>query len=166
MGDDRRRIPPMADAEDKLPMPYPQGYYGTYWRGPMADAEQRPSMRIMRVLVCGGRTYTDLGAVWSQLDAFHALQGPIDVVIHGGARGADLLAEKWAIANGVRHIAFKPDWEAYGLAAGPIRNAAMLAEGKPNLVIGFPGGKGTRDMVKQARETGVDVVLPYGLRND
>jgi hypothetical protein len=118
----------------------------------------------VKVLVCGGRAYTDLGAVWSQLDAFHALQGPIDVVIHGGARGADLLAEKWAIANGVRHIGYMADWEAYGRAAGPIRNRRMIQEAKPDLVIAFPGGRGTADCVHWAREFGVVVVLPYGLR--
>jgi hypothetical protein len=117
---------------------------------------------MMRVLVTGGRNYTDLGAVWGQLDAFHALQGPIDVVIHGGASGADLLGEKWAIANGVRHVAYKADWEAYGRAAGPMRNRRMIEEAKPSLVIGFPGGRGTRDCLRQAREAGITIVQPYG----
>jgi len=116
----------------------------------------------MRVLVTGGRNYDDLGAVWSQLDAFHALQGPISVVIHGGARGADLLAEKWAIANGVRHIAYKADWETHGRAAGPIRNRRMVEDAKPDLVIAFPGGSGTADCVHWAHEAGVTVVQPYG----
>lgn len=116
----------------------------------------------MRVLVCGGRNYDDLGAVWGQLDAFHALQGPISVVIHGGAKGADLLADKWAIINHVARITFLPDWHTYGRAAGPMRNAKMLERGKPDLVIAFPGERGTKDMVRQARAVGVEVVQPYG----
>lgn len=115
----------------------------------------------LRVLVCGSRNYDDLGAVWSQLDAFHALQGPISVVIHGGAKGADLLADKWAIVNNVPRMQFVPNWEDYGRAAGPIRNGEMLAKAKPNLVIAFPGGRGTADMVRQAKDANVEVVIPY-----
>lgn len=116
----------------------------------------------LRVLVCGGRDYDDLGAVWSQLDAFHAIQGPITAVIHGDYRGADTLAKKWAVSNNVKDVPFKADWGHLGPAAGPIRNTRMLEEGRPDLVIAFPGGKGTLDCVSQAKERGVEVVQPYG----
>lgn len=43
-------------------------------------------------------------------------------------------------------------------AAGPIRNSRMLREGKPDLVLAFPGHGGTADMVKQAGEAGVGVM--------
>ena len=33
----------------------------------------------------------------------------------------------------------------------------MLAEGKPEMVLAFPGGRGTANMVKQARSAGVSV---------
>jgi hypothetical protein len=97
--------------------------------------------------------------VWGHLDAYHAMQGPIAVIIHGGAKGADMLAEKWAVYNGVRHQKFAADWAAHGPAAGPIRNRRMLVEGKPDVVIAFPGGRGTADMVWQARDAGVEVVV-------
>jgi hypothetical protein len=38
-----------------------------------------------------------------------------------------------------------------------IRNSKMLAEGKPEMVLAFPGGRGTANMVKQARSAGVSV---------
>ena len=44
-----------------------------------------------------------------------------------------------------------------GYRAGPIRNQEMLDKGKPDLVIAFPGGKGTADMVGRALRTGVFV---------
>jgi len=51
----------------------------------------------------------------------------------------------------------------HGRAAGPVRNAQMLAEGKPDFVVAFPGGRGTADMCKQARARGVKVVeVPAG----
>lgn len=34
----------------------------------------------------------------------------------------------------------------------------MLSEGKPSLVVAFPGGEGTADMVRKARAAGVEVV--------
>jgi hypothetical protein len=47
-------------------------------------------------------------------------------------------------------------WRA--VAAGPIRNARMLEEGKPDIVIAFPGGRGTANMIEQAHAAGVEVV--------
>jgi UDP-N-acetylmuramoylalanine-D-glutamate ligase len=34
----------------------------------------------------------------------------------------------------------------------------MLAEGKPDLVVAAPGGRGTADMVRRARDAGIEVV--------
>jgi hypothetical protein len=34
----------------------------------------------------------------------------------------------------------------------------MLAEGEPDLVVAFPGGRGIANMVKQARAAGVEVL--------
>jgi hypothetical protein len=34
----------------------------------------------------------------------------------------------------------------------------MLDEGKPDLVIAFPGGRGATDMVRRAREAGVETI--------
>jgi hypothetical protein len=44
------------------------------------------------------------------------------------------------------------NWGRYGPAAGPIRNTQMLIEGRPELVVFFPGGDGTKDMVEKARK--------------
>jgi len=82
----------------------------------------------------------------------------VSVVIHGAAPGADTLAGRWAELRRVPVEAFPADWEKHGRAAGPIRNAPMLAEGKPDLVVAFPGGRGTANMCKQARAAGVKVV--------
>jgi hypothetical protein len=39
--------------------------------------------------------------------------------------------------------------------SGPLRNQRMLDEGKPDLVVAFPGGGGTKDMVRRAVQAGV-----------
>jgi hypothetical protein len=114
----------------------------------------------VRLLVCGGRDYNDSRAVFDALDRLRARGTVIDCIITGGARGADRLAEHWAWQAGVAVYVFDADWEAHGKAAGPIRNALMLAEGKPDGVVAFPGGSGTEDMVTKARAAGVKVWEP------
>lgn len=110
----------------------------------------------MRILVCGGRDYTDETYVFRQLDRLHAKKG-VSVLIHGNARGADTLAKKWATSRGIPHLPFPADWDAHGKAAGPIRNREMLRDGKPDGVVAFPGGQGTADMVAVATKAGLVV---------
>jgi len=49
-------------------------------------------------------------------------------------------------------------WEVHGKSAGFIRNKLMLEDGQPELVIAFPGGRGTSNMVSLAESAGVEVV--------
>lgn len=114
----------------------------------------------MRVLVCGGRDYWDWRKVSDTLRNLHD-RTPIDIIIHGCASGADTLAARWAFLAGIREYTFDADWETHGRAAGPIRNQRMLDDGRPDLVLAFPGGKGTADMMRRARERGVEVVQPH-----
>jgi len=110
----------------------------------------------MRVLVCGGRSFDDYGLLSAELDRLHAQHG-FTLVIHGAARGADLMAGDWAHNLLLPIRAFRADWKKHGNSAGPIRNKQMLDEGKPQLVIAFKGGNGTRNMVEQAERAGVKV---------
>lgn len=118
----------------------------------------------MRVLVCGGRDYTNRKLVFDILSAgfykhMHCEdRDPVTVVIQGGAYGADHLAKEWAATNDVTCIEFSADWDTYGKRAGYVRNVQMLEEGNPDMVLAFPGGKGTAMMVKIAKEAGVEVV--------
>jgi hypothetical protein len=115
----------------------------------------------MKVLVCGGRDYTDRLRVWAVL---HGIQSdtPITHVIHGGAQGADHMAGDWAqTTNGVQDIIVPANWRRDGKAAGPIRNRAMIAL-KPDLVIAFPGGRGTANMIATAVAAGVKVTTVDG----
>lgn len=110
----------------------------------------------MRVLVCGGRTYSDIVRVFCVLDKLHVNAG-IDCVIQGGAKGADRLALEWAVQTNVPVKTYEADWECFGKFAGPMRNKVMLEDGKPDIVLAFPGGRGTNDMIRKARREGVEV---------
>jgi YspA, cpYpsA-related SLOG family len=108
----------------------------------------------MRVLVCGGRDFTDQALLEDRLAGIPA----VAVIVEGGALGADRLAREFGQQRGITVETFSADWEKHGRAAGPIRNKRMLNEGNPNLVVAFPGGRRTANMVKQAREAGVRVI--------
>jgi hypothetical protein len=133
----------------------------------------------MRILVCGGRDFTNRNLLFSTLDKLCLDRGwyyggdssgednwlPNVTIISGMARGADTLAIDWATVNWCSTLEFPAEWDKYGNKAGPIRNQQMLDEGKPDLVVAFHGpprkdGRrtGTQDMVARAKEAGIEVI--------
>lgn len=127
----------------------------------------------MRILVCGGRTYGWAKVVEGMLprkvvnsEHWNTMYGVLDYyyprvthIISGHAPGADQMAEAWADERGVPLTIFPANWQKDGRAAGPKRNQRMLDEGKPDLVIAFPGGTGTADMVSRAQHAGIEVKI-------
>ncbi|WP_352812796.1 DUF2493 domain-containing protein [Mesorhizobium sp. M0387] len=131
----------------------------------------------MIVLVCGGRQFgvpldhgpslpsdvdliradQDRKFLFQALDRLHQ-ERAISIVIHGDADGADRLSGTLAESRQIPVRAFPADWETHRRAAGPIRNKQMLDEGTPDLVVAFPGGRGTANMVLQSRSAGVSVM--------
>ncbi len=108
----------------------------------------------MKVLVCGGRYYTDKEKMWPLL--YQLVWCNTDLIIHGGAKGADSLAGEWARAAGIQEVICPANWDTHGRSAGHRRNKAMLWL-KPDIVLAFPGGLGTANMIKQAKEAGIEV---------
>lgn len=135
----------------------------------------------MRILVCGGRNYgtmivdnrtvlnpKEINLLCETLDnvadefSEHYNSNdnwlPTDItIIAGKASGADTLAADWAIRSYAKLIEFPANWKLHGRSAGPIRNRQMLEEGKPELVIAFPGGRGTANMCDLAESARVEV---------
>lgn len=111
----------------------------------------------MKVLVCGGRDYRNAAHVWRTLDQIHEQQ-QIKALMQGGAPGADRFARDWAATKpSIARYVCHAEWEKYGRAAGPIRNARMLGW-EPDVVVAFPGGIGTADMVAKATAAGIRVI--------
>ncbi|MGN6773056.1 MAG: DUF2493 domain-containing protein [Rhizobiaceae bacterium] len=122
----------------------------------LLEVPMRERKEAVRAIVCGGRDYADKVTVWGWLQAIHLKRG-IRTIIEGGATGADALAASWAIVEGVPVEQFPAEWKRHGRRAGPIRNQRMIDEGKPDIVIAFPGGRGTADMVWRAKAAGIPV---------
>jgi hypothetical protein len=104
----------------------------------------------MKVIVCGGRDYAHDDHVHMVLDQIHDHE-PITLLIEGGATGADAAARAWASKRGVPRVTEEADWARYGRKAGPMRNERMLGRYRPEVVVAFPGGRGTADMVTRAK---------------
>lgn len=113
-----------------------------------------------RVLVCGGRYYDDRRTVDAvmRVAAFIGIQ----VVIHGACHtpvNADKMAGAWAEARGYPVDEYPVDTSIEGPwpAAGNRRNGRMMRASMPDLVIAFPGQRGTANMVTRAKRAGVPV---------
>ena len=121
----------------------------------------------MMAIVTGGHDYTDASRVAEVLDAAVTRLG-LWCIIEGmsPAGGLDTLAREWAIGRpDISVISVRPgdNWPE----AGPIRNAFMLhillAHDGSKGVIGFPGGRGTANMMmlansNRAKEANVRVI--------
>lgn len=104
-----------------------------------------------RIVVTGGRFYEDRSAVFRVLDEYNP-----SIVIQGGCpTGVDKFVVDWARERGITVITYFAMWDLYGISAGPRRNKEMLQDSHPDLVLVFPGGKGTAGCAKLADEMGI-----------
>lgn len=109
------------------------------------------------VLVCGGREFNDYQFLRQAMDQVHKEQ-EIVLVVNGDAKGADRLAQAWCRFREVPFLSVPARWTKLGVAAGHIRNKKMLElVEKVDLVVAFPGGKGTENMISLAKEHKIPV---------
>lgn len=101
------------------------------------------------IAVTGGRGYNDKATIYRVLDILNAARR-ISKLIEGGATGVDRLCRQWAIDRGISYETVEAEWSKHGKAAGPLRNGWML-DRNPDLVVAFPGGRGTANMKNQTR---------------
>lgn len=129
---------------------------GAIHRGPQTDAAGQPvsPLGLFRDLYRRAAAFIPGGIP------------PIDYHFHGGAAGADKGAA-WVFQRlGLPGMEFAADWIEHGRPAGPIRNRQMAAGrhpawgdlGVPSLLVAFPGGAGTADMMDVARKAGIPVL--------
>lgn len=127
----------------------------------------------MKVLVCGGRkfSYVEDRNLTAQerdireqqrdllrafLSTWHSVK-PMSLLIHGDANGTDKSSGMWARDTGVQEVRCPANWDHFGKRAGYERNSAMLLL-EPEVVIAFPGGTGTANMMTLAANRRIRVV--------
>lgn len=112
----------------------------------------------MYVLITGGREYRNQREMWAVLDRLHK-ERRFTYLGHGDAVGADQMSHRWAKLRGVQPVAYEALWSFHpNKKAGTIRNKAMYAFRKPDLVVAFPGGTGTANMMKVASDGGTEII--------
>ena len=94
--------------------------------------------------------------------ALESIQNQIKNVTHfvsGGAKGADLMGQKWAEQKGLEIKIFYPDWNKHGRAAGVIRNTDIVKNS--DIIIAFPSkqGRGTQDSIRKATKLGKELYV-------
>lgn len=113
----------------------------------------------MRILVTGSRIWDDEERMRTFFVSFGEKFPGTHTLVHGGAWGADVMAARIATELGWVPEEHKADWKRYKSAAGPIRNAEMVALGA-DFCVGFPtpASIGTYDCMEKARKAGIRVI--------
>lgn len=111
----------------------------------------------MKVVVCGSRSFPSPAQVWRELELLHVELKFTDLMQGGCPTGVDRFARDWAATRReIRRWVCHAEWTKFGRSAGPIRNGRMVIW-RPDVVIAFPGGDGTADMVEQAEKADIPV---------
>lgn len=111
----------------------------------------------MKAAVIGSRTFNDFSMVEKTMNEYKQNNNvEYELIISGGARGADSLGEEYANKYNVPKLILKPDWKKHKKAAGFIRNKNIIDNAE--IVFAFWDGKskGTQhamQLTKQQHKT-------------
>jgi hypothetical protein len=109
----------------------------------------------MKLLIIGSRKITDF-------DLSKYVSEDVDLIISGGAKGIDSLAEIYADEHGIKKLIIHPQYNLYGRAAPIRRNEQMVDVADSVLAIWDGCSKGTKYTVDYAekKNKATVVVLP------
>lgn len=121
----------------------------------------------MKVLVCGGKHFSQRQVVYDTLSELHS-RHPITLEMDSAnasmerdketqkftAIGAEVFANEWCVANHVPCKTFVANRFKYGKLAEYIRNINMVKE-QPDIVVSFPAFGDTEHMLRLVRENDI-----------
>lgn len=107
-------------------------------------------MKGKKIAVVGHRKFTDYERLQDVLDEVYP---DIEMIVTGGAPGADSLAEQYARERGIDITIFRPKWTTHGKAAGAVRNQKIVD--MADCLIAFWDGesKGTKISIEMAKKS-------------
>lgn len=115
----------------------------------------------MKWIIAGSRTFDDFDRLCRVMDGFRHGPFPVTEVVCGGAKGADILGERWAVGRSVPVRHFIPQWKTHGKRAGFLRNQEM-ADYADKLVVFWDGeSHGTKDMIRRAAGKSMGVFMEW-----
>jgi predicted Rossmann fold nucleotide-binding protein DprA/Smf involved in DNA uptake len=109
----------------------------------------------MKIAIVGSREYPD----WKQvIDYVQSL--PLDtIVVSGGARGVDRIAEQVARKRGMTVQIFHAEWDKYGKSAGMIRNQFIVDYADSVVAFLYQNSSGTMNTIERAKRAGKPVTV-------
>ena len=117
-------------------------------------------MKELKLGVVGSRNFSDYSLMKEKLDEIKK-QTDMLIIVSGGSKGADNLAEQYAKENDLQCIVHKADWNRYAKAAGMIRNR-QIVDTSDELIAFWDGtSRGTQNTIRLANQNNkkIKVVL-------
>lgn len=112
----------------------------------------------MRTIIAGSRDIVNYSIL---LKAIKEIDYEISTVICGKAKGVDTLGELYAKRNNIKIEYYQANWSIYGKSAGMIRNRHMAEAAESLLLIWDGVSKGSKSMLKLAREYNLKIHIHY-----
>ena len=106
----------------------------------------------MKLLIAGSRSIRE----W---DISEYVPPETDLIISGGAKGVDALAERYADERGIAKQIIRPQYELYGKAAPLKRNEQMVEIADHVLILWDGRSRGTRYTMEYAFKIGKSVTV-------
>lgn len=119
----------------------------------------------MRILVTGSRNWTDEQSVTMGIYSLGLLvvEWSEITIVHGGAQGADTIADRVARTFGAQREIHRPDYKTGDPKTAPLRRNDLMLDSGIALVLAFmlgaPERGGTLYTVNGAKKRGIPVVL-------
>ena len=113
----------------------------------------------MRIAAIGSRTFTNRSLAEHWL--YQYLKTQNDVVVSGGAKGADKICASVAASRGYQVVEHIPDWDKYGKRAGFLRNEDIIKDS--DFVLCFWDGisKGSANSLSIAKRLKKPTLIVY-----
>ena len=113
---------------------------------------------IMKLAIVGSREFENYDLLCAEVAKIRETQ-KIDLIVSGGAKGADTLAKKYAALNHIPLMEFLPDYERYGRGAPLQRNTLIVQNADWVLAFVTASSKGTWDTIRKAQKALKKVII-------
>ena len=106
----------------------------------------------MKLLVAGSRSV-------KEFDLSPHIPPDVDLLISGGAKGIDTIAEQYADEHNIPKLIIRPEYSRYGRGAPIVRNKQMVEAADTVLAIWDGRSKGTLSTLRYAQKLSKKVII-------
>jgi len=111
-----------------------------------------------KLAIVGSRSFDDY-ELFTEIMGKFLIGKQIDLIISGGAKGVDTMAEHYAKVKGIQTIIHKPNWEKFGRPAAFIRNRQIVEDSNIVLSIWDGDSNGTKHSMDIAKKLGKELFV-------